>query len=67
MVREFWIDQHWARIRTGERGRDVPTPELLAFEQAALVANWKTLLPGDEVVIPEGHELRWWSANHFVK
>ncbi len=27
--------------------------------------SWRTLLPGDRVVIPAG--ARWWSANHFAK
>ena len=26
--------------------------------------SWRTLLPGDRVVIPAG--ARWWSANHFA-
>jgi hypothetical protein len=27
--------------------------------------SWRTLLPGDEVVLGAG--ARWWSANHFAK
>ena len=28
------------------------------------VDSWRTLMPGDEVVVPAG--ARWWSANHFA-
>lgn len=31
---------------------------------ADTVDSWRTLLPGDEFVLPEG--ARWWCANHFV-
>jgi hypothetical protein len=37
----------------------------LALELAARSANWRTLLPGDEVTLPPGAV--WWSANHFTK
>jgi beta-mannosidase len=29
------------------------------------VDSWRTLFPGDEVLVPTG--ARWWSANHFAK
>jgi hypothetical protein len=29
------------------------------------IDSWRTLLPGQEVLIPDG--ARWWSANHFTK
>jgi beta-mannosidase len=29
------------------------------------VDSWRTLFPGDEVLVPSG--VRWWSANHFAK
>jgi len=28
------------------------------------VDSWRTLMPGDEAVVPAG--ARWWSANHFA-
>jgi len=30
-------------------------------------ANWRTLLPGDEVILPDGVELLCWSANVFAR
>ena len=68
VVREFWIEQTWPRMRphgSQPRPSDQVDPAHLALEHAARSANWRTLLPGDEVTLPPGAV--WWSANHFAK
>jgi len=68
VVREFWIEQTWPRMRphgSQPRPSDQIDPAHLALEHAARSANWRTLLPGDEVTLPPGAV--WWSANHFAK
>ncbi|MDI9403570.1 MAG: hypothetical protein QM516_06835 [Limnohabitans sp.] len=68
VVREFWIEQHWERATGRSRNPDDEVTEHhAALESASLAANWRTLLPGDEVALPEDGALVWWSANHFVK
>jgi hypothetical protein len=69
VIREMWIDQSWPRLRGNDRaaGEGVDFDEVAALEKAALATNWQTLLPGDEIVLPMAEQIRWWSANHFVK
>ena len=77
VVREFWIEQTWSSSAglsspglpsagySSPGSSDQPDPAHLALEHAARAANWRTLLPGDEIVLPEGAV--WWSANNFAK
>jgi hypothetical protein len=67
VVREFWIEQTWLSLPglPSPGSSDQPDPGHLALEHAARAANWRTLLPGDEIVLPEGAV--WWSANNFAK
>jgi hypothetical protein len=69
VIREMWIDQSWPRLRGNDRAavEGVDFDEVAALEKAALATNWQTLLPGDEIVLPMAEQIRWWSANHFVK
>ncbi|MFM1868192.1 MAG: hypothetical protein RL591_1600 [Planctomycetota bacterium] len=69
VIREMWIEQHWPRLRGNDRaaGEGVDADEVAQLEKAALATNWRTLLPGDEVLLLNSEQVRWWSANHFVK
>ena len=69
VIREMWIEQHWPRLRGNDRAASegVDVNEVALLEKAALATSWRTLLPGDEILLPNSEQVRWWSANHFVK
>ncbi|MFM7133448.1 MAG: hypothetical protein ACKO0W_03935, partial [Planctomycetota bacterium] len=68
VIREFWIEQSWPAVPVEPaRARAECDVESLALEAAALRANWRTLLPGDEVEFPASERIRWWCANSFAR
>ena len=67
VVRECWIEEGWSRPPRGAHGRDPAEQEIAALDAAARDLCWRTLLPGDEVLVPVDERTRLWSANDFVR
>ena len=68
VIREFWIEQSWPAVPVDPvRARAECDAESLALEAAAMRANWRTLLPGDEVELPAADRASWWCANSFAR
>ncbi|MFM7051171.1 MAG: hypothetical protein ACKOYN_03430, partial [Planctomycetota bacterium] len=68
VVREFWIEQDWPSVPADDaRALAETDSEAMALELASRALSWRTLLPGDEIVLPAGSAPIWWCANAFAR
>ncbi|MFM7261404.1 MAG: glycosyl hydrolase 2 galactose-binding domain-containing protein [bacterium] len=77
VIREFWIEQTWltsasqppsapraGSVASATAGTEGPTR---ALEAIARDVNWRTFLPGEELLLPAGVDLTCWSANELSR